>query len=515
MKTIARLGSWHQLSLKSQLIIMMTLIIILVMIGITTVSALSDYQRSRQELEMRAGQILDSLEAGIIDALYLGDVDRIDTVSSNFLSNESVLGIRVYSTQGRNLVVTDDPSLEFSLTNNEEIYPLTQRVSTETIWHGPEGQLIYRRSFHIGSQVLGVGQVTLSTAAIYVQFYNNLMASLMIAAAAIIANVLAVMVVSRRLIAPISALVRNTKRIGEGELTEPIQRINSSSEIMQLADTIETMRSNLLELYTTLESRVAKRTAELKIARDEALQARSIAEEHSRLKSEFLSTMSHELRTPLNAIEGFTSIMLSGMGVELNDRAKDMVRRVNVNSKRLLQLINDILDISRIEAGRMEITYHPVQVRSLSQQWHNAVNAQAEDKGIALNFRIDETFPAEIYSDEDALTKIAVNLLSNAVKFTREGAVSLDMTWHTDHYLITVTDTGIGIPIHAQQYIFDEFRQVDGTSRREYGGTGLGLTLVSKLTQALNGQVKLESEVGIGSKFTITLPVEAIETAKG
>ncbi len=237
------------------------------------------------------------------------------------------------------------------------------------------------------------------------------------------------------------------------------------------------------------------------------IEAREQAEEATRLKSEFLATMSHELRTPLNAIEGFSSIMLSGMGVDLSPRAHDMISRISSNSQRLLVLVNDILDLSRIEAGRVEITPSRVAPTDLAKQWERDVSVLAKSKNLLFRVDVDPALPPIIEQDRYALTKIVTNLLSNAFKFTNEGRVTLALRRQGDQLQIIVSDTGIGIPPHAQDYIFDKFRQVDGTTTRQYGGSGLGLSLVQRLTQLLDGSITLESEMGLGSIFTVTVPL--------
>jgi signal transduction histidine kinase len=239
--------------------------------------------------------------------------------------------------------------------------------------------------------------------------------------------------------------------------------------------------------------------------------AKRIADENSRLKSEFLSTMSHELRTPLNAIEGFTSIMLSGMGVELSEHAEGMVKRVSSNSKRLLHLIDDFLDLSRIEAGRLELVKTPLSPHELTSKWQREVGILAEEKGLEFVASVSPDMPPMIMGDEGALSKIAINLLGNAFKFTQQGRVVLDLKRDGSNWMISVTDTGIGIPPHAREYIFDEFRQIDGSSKRLYGGTGLGLSVVQKLARAMGGSVTLQSEVGNGSTFVVALPLEVPE----
>lgn len=267
--------------------------------------------------------------------------------------------------------------------------------------------------------------------------------------------------------------------------------------------------------FNSMAERLNLTIEELKVARDEAIEGQRLAQESSRLKSEFLSTMSHELRTPLNAIEGFTSIMLGGMGVELSPKAEGMLQRVSANSKRLLHLINDFLDLSRIESGRLELVTEPLSPHVLAQKWQNEVGVLAAEKKLNFVVNVSDDLPPIILSDEDALTKVAINLLSNAFKFTHEGHVMLDLQRNNGYWSLSVTDTGIGIPVYAREYIFDEFRQVDGSSKRKYGGTGLGLSLVQKIARAMNGSVTLQSEVDKGSTFTVTLPLEVPGATNG
>lgn len=328
----------------------------------------------------------------------------------------------------------------------------------------------------------------------------------------IISNVLVVSI-QRGIIRPFVILTRQIERITGGDYTERVS-VTSKDEIGRMGvsfnrmiDVVQQREADLRALNQTLEQRVADRTQDLREARDEAVAAKRLAEENSRLKSEFLSTMSHELRTPLNAIEGFSSIMLSGMDVELSPVAEGMMKRISSNSKRLLHLINDFLDLSRIESGRLELVKEPINIRPLMMRLRDSVGILAEEKKIAFKIVIEDDVPQQVVSDEDALTKIIINLLSNAFKFTRKGEVELRVKTQNGRLHIQVSDTGIGIPVHARDYIFEEFRQVDSSSKREFGGTGLGLALVSKLTRLLNGVVLLESEVGKGSTFTIDIPL--------
>lgn len=317
------------------------------------------------------------------------------------------------------------------------------------------------------------------------------------------ATVLISLVIRRLVFAPLAQLQDGASEVELGNLGFQV-KVLRSDEIGQLTRSFNAMARSLQARATEREQLIANLQA-----------AKRLAEENSRLKSEFLSTMSHELRTPMNAIEGFTSIILSRMGgVEFNDKTERYITRVNVNSKRLLQLINDFLDLSRVESGRLELAHQPFSPSQLAQRWQTEIGVLAEKKGLDFELTLDPRLPETIYGDEEAVSKVALNLLSNAIKFTEAGKVSLAVANGGENWRIAVSDTGIGIPPHAREYVFEEFRQVDGTSKRKYGGTGLGLAIVQKYTRTMGGTVTLQSDVGKGSTFTITLPLEMRLSAK-
>lgn len=249
-------------------------------------------------------------------------------------------------------------------------------------------------------------------------------------------------------------------------------------------------------------------------ANHELAAARKQAEHATQLKSQFLATMSHELRTPLNAVIGYSEIQLMGIAGELTGKQREYQDRILANALHLLGLINDILDLSRIEAGRMDLMLTPFKL----QTWLDEILLQnrvlAEEKNLTINVQIDPRLPEVIVADSERLKQVVINLLSNAVKFTDKGFVKIDVARNDNEtWKIEVQDTGIGIPAYAQETIFEEFRQVDGTSQRQYGGTGLGLAIVRKLVVMMGGHIRLKSEVGVGSSFIVVLPL-AVEIAQ-
>ncbi|MBL8155408.1 MAG: sensor histidine kinase [Anaerolineae bacterium] len=312
------------------------------------------------------------------------------------------------------------------------------------------------------------------------------------------AMVLGIAFARRWVFKPLKRLQVGANEVERGNLEYRVE-ISRHDEIGQLSESFNAMAHGLHTRGAERERLITDLQA-----------AKRLAEENSRLKSEFLSTMSHELRTPMNAIEGFTSIILSRMGgVEFNDKTERYISRVNVNSKRLLQLINDFLDLSRVESGRLELAHQPFSPAELARRWQTEIGVLAEKKQIDFDLTLDPHLPETVYGDEEAVSKVAINLLSNAIKFTEQGKVSLTVTNGGDNWRITVADTGIGIPPHAREFVFEEFRQVDQTSKRKYGGTGLGLAIVQKYTRSMGGTVSLQSEVGVGSTFTVTLPLDS------
>lgn len=288
----------------------------------------------------------------------------------------------------------------------------------------------------------------------------------------------------------------------------------------------------LRKAHDELELRVAERTAELVQANTELQEqiaerkraeaerealleresaARREAQEANRLKDLFLATMSHELRTPLNAMIGFQHLMLfSG---QLDEDNTHMAERTLANSQRLLGLINNILDLSRIASGRLEIIPVSMSPRQLAKAVYEDLSLQAMEKGLALEIEVDEALPEKITHDEERITQIAINLVNNAIKFTEKGKVHLALKRQDTKFVVEVADSGMGIPPSRQGIIFDDFVQLDSTSTRKYGGAGLGLSIVKRLTILMGGSIRVSSDVGQGSTFTVELPLN-LNTAR-
>ncbi len=256
------------------------------------------------------------------------------------------------------------------------------------------------------------------------------------------------------------------------------------------------------------EEQIREQNNALVRSNQELVVARQKAEEATHLKSQFLATMSHELRTPLNAIIGYTEIQLEGMTGDLTQEQQEYQQRVLINAEHLLGLINGVLDVSKIEAGQMTLVSKPFRLGAWVQELERQNRGLAEAKGLTFEVNIDPRLPDTLEGDGIRLKQIAINLVGNAIKFTDSGEVRLEVLRHDDsHWKMVVSDSGIGIARHAQDAIFDEFWQVDRTSRRHHGGTGLGLSIVRRLVLLMGGTIHVKSEPGNGSTFTVLLPL--------
>ncbi|MBK9576310.1 MAG: GAF domain-containing protein [Fibrobacterota bacterium] len=255
---------------------------------------------------------------------------------------------------------------------------------------------------------------------------------------------------------------------------------------------------------------IARNIADRKRSEAELKQAITRAESASRVKSEFLANMSHEIRTPLNAVIGFSELLA---GMETTPDQMNYIESIRSSGRGLLRLINDILDMSKMEAGRMRIAATPTDLRHLLDELVRMFGAQVQEKRIALESRIEEGLPAAVLVDEIRLRQIMLNLVGNAIKFTSQGKVSLHARARpspTDADRVDlefqVTDTGVGIAREEQEMIFDAFEQSHGTDSRRFGGTGLGLAISRKLAGLMGGEIRLESHPGAGSTFSVLLP---------
>jgi PAS domain S-box-containing protein len=286
---------------------------------------------------------------------------------------------------------------------------------------------------------------------------------------------------------------------------EPLAIVSVLHDLTEQAEN-ERLYEELKNFSNELEARVRAATADLG-EQNVRLQWQSRElEKANRLKSEFLASMSHELRTPINALIGYTALMLDRIYGELNDRQEEGLNRIRAAAQHLLALINDILDLAKIEAGRMPLHLEDTVLQEVLREASVQIDPLIKKKGLTYRW-VGPAEPLHMTTDRTKVKQIMLNLLSNAVKFTHAGSITLTAQPEGDFIRIDVADTGIGIRKEDLAAIWDDFRQVDQSRTREFGGTGLGLSITRKLSGGLGGRVTLTSEYGHGSTFTVFLPI--------
>jgi len=315
---------------------------------------------------------------------------------------------------------------------------------------------------------------------------------------------LASLLLARRVIRPLHALREGAEHIGRGDLESHL-KLKTGDEFEIVAEEFNKMTDALKDSYTDLEHKVAERTQALLVANQNLAEV-------SKHKSQFLANVNHELRTPISAIIGYARLLLRKTGGQISEGQRENLQDLLRTAERLLQLINSLLDLARIEAGHIEVHREPVQVDELINGAATTIEPILKLDQVRLVREIEPGLPT-LNTDREMLRQVILNLLGNAVKFTENGEIKVSAFRQNGSIKLTVSDTGIGIEKGELNQIFEEFHQGDKSNDDNHGGTGLGLAIVKRSLKLLGGEIAVESELGKGSTFTITLPLDLSKSA--
>ena len=310
---------------------------------------------------------------------------------------------------------------------------------------------------------------------------------------------LASLYLARRVVRPLQALREGVERISSGDLNSRLE-IKTGDEIETLAEEFNKMTAHLKEAQTGLERKVAERTQALTVANEKL-------EEVSKHKSQFLANVNHELRTPVSTIIGYAHLVLRETEGQIAPLQSENLQDLLNNAERLLNQIDSLLDFAKIEAGKMEVRVEPVKVNEVIHAAISTIEPSLNGGSVRIIREVASDMPA-LNTDREKLRQILLNLLDNAVKFTERGEIKISASQQNGSFKLAVSDTGIGIEKKDLNEIFEEFHRGDSSSTKNFRGTGLGLAIAKKFVNLLGGEIAVESEVGKGSVFTVTLPLD-------
>lgn len=501
----AQRAGWGFFSLRARLTVT-TLVLALVLVVLSTGTNWFLMRRlARHQVEGAVGSVCALLAHGVTAGL---DFDSRASV------RDALAGVFRLEEVRYAAVTSPDGNLYMSLGDQIDT-ELGKKIPADLELNWTRNLLVGHAPIRdASSRVIGVLHLGYSTARMQGELQQGLFLLLLVGGSLALSAFYVSRRFGRKLTAPILELADAASDMAEGRFEKPLE-IRTQDEVGVVAATFNTMARKLEESRREierqnreLEQTVRERTGELRLKNVALAQQSEKALEASRLKSAFLANMSHELRTPLNAILALSELLSDEItGPLANDEQRNQIQMIHQSGQNLLRLISDVLDLSKIEAGRMEIQYEETDIQKSIQQAAEQMRGMAVNKGV--EYRLRQEGEGAVWVDADRIRQVLANLVANAVKFTERGFVEISSQLDIENEQLTihVRDSGIGISHDNHERIFQEFRQVDGSTSRRFGGTGLGLAISRRLARLMGGDISIVSEVGKGATFSFQVPV--------